>query len=302
VTTEPFVAQLAALCRAQRTGAKWVFVPAHAIGLTLGDRLARQGTDWANLRMVTPLDIATQMAAPFLIAQGTDPSEDPLGPALVMRLLLDLPEQGGYFRRMAAQASMAEALWRTIRELRFAGLGAKDLLETAFASRDKHRELVALLSAYERHLAGHHLADVPAVFEEALRHRDWCPIGEQDVVTELPGTVWAPLVRQFLDALPGCRVQPRALALRDVALPERASRFAAASERVEPAITTDASRLTFLQATVEVAAPPLGRGAEAMWLLQFGDLVSVGLAERTGMDPMPVEVIVRLKKALSETP
>jgi glucose/mannose-6-phosphate isomerase len=53
---------------------------------------------------------------------------------------------------------------------------------------------------------------------------------------------------------------------------------------------------------VEVAAPPLGRGAEAMWLLQFGDLVSVGLAERTGMDPMPVEVIVRLKKALSETP
>jgi glucose/mannose-6-phosphate isomerase len=53
---------------------------------------------------------------------------------------------------------------------------------------------------------------------------------------------------------------------------------------------------------LEVAAPAAGRGAEAMWLLQFGDLVSVGLAERSGVDPMPVDVIVHLKKALSEAP
>jgi ATP-dependent helicase/nuclease subunit B len=261
MTNDPFVNQLADLCRTERARAKWVFVPAHAIGLTLGDRLAREGTDWANLRAVTPLDIATRMAAPFLLEQGIDPSEDALGPALVMRLLLDLPEEGAYFRRMATQASMAAALWRTLRELRFAGMRAQDLPEAAFASRDKHRELVALLAAYENHLAGSRLADAPAVFEEALRHRDWCPIGERDVVTELPGTVWAPLVRQFLDALPGRHVQARALALRDVALPARAGRFAAAIERVDPAITTDASRLAFIQGPGEVATPPRRDGS-----------------------------------------
>jgi len=78
---EPFVAQLAELCRAHPTRAKWVFVPAHATGRTLGDRLVLAGTDWANLRFVTPFEIALRMGAPFLVERGIDPSEEGLGPA-----------------------------------------------------------------------------------------------------------------------------------------------------------------------------------------------------------------------------
>src|SRR5512137_866819 len=122
MSSDPFVVHLASLCRTHPTRAMWVFVPAHSIGLTLGDRLAREGCDWANLRFVTPLDIATRMAAPFLLERGIDPSEEPLGPALMMRLLLDLPEKEGYFRPMAQHSSMADALWRTVRELRYAGV------------------------------------------------------------------------------------------------------------------------------------------------------------------------------------
>jgi hypothetical protein len=66
---EPFVAQLAELCREHPTRAKWVFVPAHAIGRTLGDRLVLSGTDWANVRFVTPFEIALRMGAPFLVEQ-----------------------------------------------------------------------------------------------------------------------------------------------------------------------------------------------------------------------------------------
>ena len=121
---EPFAAQLTELCRAHPTRAKWVFVPAHAIGRTLGDRLVLAGTDWANLRFVTPFEIALRMGAPFLVERGIDPSEEGLGPALIMRLLLDLPEEGGYFRPLASQPSMAAALWTTIRELRMAGVRA----------------------------------------------------------------------------------------------------------------------------------------------------------------------------------
>src|SRR5688572_26105302 len=80
---DPFVAQLARLCTVHRTRAKWVFVPTHAIGRTLGDRLVLEGTDWANLRFVTPLDIALLMGAPFLVERGIDPSEDEFGPALM---------------------------------------------------------------------------------------------------------------------------------------------------------------------------------------------------------------------------
>jgi hypothetical protein len=60
------------------------------------------GTDWANLRIVTPLGLALRMGAPFLVSAGSIPFGEDLGPAVIIRLLLALPEEGGYFRRLAA--------------------------------------------------------------------------------------------------------------------------------------------------------------------------------------------------------
>src|SRR3954466_1898692 len=157
---DPFVQQLAGLCRDQVTRCKWVFVPNHAIGRTIGERIALEGTNWLNLRFVTPLDVALRMGAPFLVECGIDPSEEGLGPALMMRLLLDLPEKDGYFRPLADQPTMAQALWTTIRELRMAGVTAGDLRADAFESRAKYAELRALLAAYEKFLAGNHRGDM----------------------------------------------------------------------------------------------------------------------------------------------
>jgi hypothetical protein len=109
---EVFVEQLASLCRQHVTRDKWVFVPSHAIGHTLGERIALGGTNWLNLRFVTPLDVALRMGAPFLVERGIEPSEEGLGPALIMRLMLDLPKQGGYFRPLADQPTLAQALCR----------------------------------------------------------------------------------------------------------------------------------------------------------------------------------------------
>src|SRR5258707_10131457 len=138
---DPFVQQLASLCRQHVTRSKWVFVPSHALGRPIGERIALEGTNWLNLRFVTPLDIALRMGAPFLVERGIDPSEEGLGPALIMRLLLDLPTENGYFRPLADQPTMAQAMWTTLRELRMAGVKAADLKEEAFESSDKHAEM-----------------------------------------------------------------------------------------------------------------------------------------------------------------
>jgi hypothetical protein len=119
---DPFVEQLKRICTDHPTRSKWVFVPTHAIGHTLGERIALEGTNWLNLRFVTPLDIALPMGAPFLVERGIDPSEEGLGPALMMRLLLELPAEGGYFRPLADHPTMAQALWTTVRELWMAGV------------------------------------------------------------------------------------------------------------------------------------------------------------------------------------
>ena len=232
---DPFVDQLASLCRAHPTRAKWVFVPTHALGHTLGDRLVLEGTDWGNLRFVTPLDIALRMGAPFLVERGIDPSEEGLGPALVMRLLLGLPEEGGYFRHLADQPTMAQALWRTVRELRMAGVKSVDLKSDAFESQAKHAELRGLLAAYEAFLAGQKRGDMATVYNEAALHPDWCPIQPQDCWTELPDENWMPLQRRLIDSLPGERLLARVLDLPGGAVPRRLSTRKVEHVAVDPA-------------------------------------------------------------------
>jgi RecB family exonuclease len=225
---DPFVNQLASLCKEHVTRNKWVFVPSHAIGRTLGERIALDGTNWLNLRFVTPLDIALRMGAPFLVERGIDPSEEGLGPALMMRLLLELPAKDGYFRPLADQPTIAQALYTTIRELRMAGVKSGDLRPDAFESPAKHTELRELLRSYEDFLTTNNRGDMAAVYEEAMQHRDWCPIQPADCWTELPGVTWPLLQRRLLDAMPGERIVPRVLELRGATIPRRL-----ADQRVE---------------------------------------------------------------------
>ena len=229
---DPFLEQLSDLCRAHVTRAKWVFVPSHAVGRTLGERIALEGTNWLNLRCVTPLDIALRMGAPLLVERGIDPSEEGLGPALMMRLLLDLPafapeRYGGatrvaeYFGPLANQPTMAQALWTTVRELRMAGMKSSDLRGEAFESADKHAELQTLLASYEKFLKDNSRGDMATVYEEAMLHPDWCPIQREDCWTELPDTIWSPLQRRLIDAMPGERIVPKVLRIPGATVPRR---------------------------------------------------------------------------------
>jgi RecB family exonuclease len=218
---DPFVDQIKRLCIAYPARAKWVFVPTHAIGRTLGERVALEGTNWLNLRFVTPLDIALRMGAPFLVEYGISPSEEGLGAALMMRLLLDLTKERGYFRPLADHPTMAQALWTTVHELRMAGVRHEALRPEAFSSPIKHAELVALLSAYELFLDQHKRGDMAAVYEEALKHPDWSPVQSQDCWTELPDTNWSPLQRVLIDSTRGERFHPHAFELPGVHVPRR---------------------------------------------------------------------------------
>ena len=216
---DPFVDQLKGLCTAHPTRSKWVFVPTHAIGRTLGERLALEGTNWLNLRFVTPLDIALRMGAPFLVERGIDPSEEGLGPALMMRLLLDLPSKGGYFRPLADHPTLAQALWTTVRELRMAGVRARRVqARGVYVTRQARRARRAALG----------LRTLPGATQRA-RHGRGLRGGR-----EAPGLV-PDSAAGLLDgasryqvepgpahahrSMPGERVQPRAFAIPGVSVP-----------------------------------------------------------------------------------
>src|SRR5688572_2953110 len=63
------------LAAASPTRPRWVIVPTHAVGRMAADRLALDMGGWTNMRIVTPLDLALRMGAPFLVERGIDPSE-----------------------------------------------------------------------------------------------------------------------------------------------------------------------------------------------------------------------------------
>jgi ATP-dependent helicase/nuclease subunit B len=230
-----FVEHLAELCSVHPTRTKWVVTPSHGLGRTLGERLAVGGTSWLNLRFVTPLDIALRMAAPFLVEQGIDPSEEGLGPALMMRLLLDLPEDDGYFRPLVDHPTLAQALWSATRELRMAGLSAADLRQEDFMSDRKGRELRLLLGAYEEFLQRTRRADMAMVYAEALKHQAWCPIQSADCWIDMPGAAWSTVQRRLLDALPGERLVPRMVQLPGSEVPRRLKETAINWTSPEPA-------------------------------------------------------------------
>ncbi len=196
---DPFVEQLKRLCREEPVRCKWVLVPNQSLRWTLGERLLHEGCDWVNLRLVTPLQLATEVAAPRLLDEGINPCPETLGPSLLQNLLLGQPSTS-YFRPLILQPGMAEALWRTLNEFRMAGLSSRDLARLPKGA--KRTELVALFSAYEVYLAEQHLADRAQILA-------YDPgISEQDLVLVYPYHSWSPLELVWLSRLPGQRLMP----------------------------------------------------------------------------------------------
>ena len=304
---DPFLDRLASLCRDHPTSSKWVIVPTHALGHTLGDRLALAGTSWVNLRFKTPFDLALETAAPFLVERGINPIAEDIGPTLVMRLLLDLPaDTPAYFRALDGQAlqeKMAAALWATLSELRMAGLGAGALSARAFANPDKCAELVALVQAYEGYLAGQKVADTAAVFTEALRHLDECAVGPDDPRLTLPDVLWPPLARRFIDALPGHDATDDTAIHRPpgLTIPSRLTGFAldhlpvpAAPESMRRAgdggSGTDAASLRFLM-TPEEAPPPRDDGTLTMFRAGGKEAEIEEVFRRVAASGQPVDAV-----------
>src|SRR5205085_177344 len=137
----------------------------------------------------------------------------------------------------AAHPTMAQALWTTVRELRMTGLRSDALKPEVFSSGEKHLELVALLTAYEHFLEEHKRADMAAVYEEAMKHPDWCPIQPQDCWTHFPDTYWNPLQCKLIESMRGERIHPRAFVLSGVSVPRRLALHR--TERLTPDVTSN---------------------------------------------------------------
>ena len=282
---ETLLQQIVEFMREQPTGARWVLVPTLAAGHTLGERLARGGHAWANLRFTTPLDLAARIAGPILGARGLREMDLGFGPALLLQLLVDLPAGvPRYFRRIVEQPGLAEALWNAVRDFRLAGLRFTDLRAEAFASPEKHAELVALLEAYERELARSGMADAADLFRAATEASFKLPVMSNSAALELPGCCRSDLERRFVDSLPWSVCAFRSAQSPGSNPPARWRRLNPTVESIPTAesAATDAARLAWI-------ADPAGAPA----LLNDGTLT---LFRAAGREAEIEEVLRRLQR------
>lgn len=265
---DPFVTRLAEVCRAQPTAEKWVVLPSVSVGLAIGERLARAGRPWINLRFGTPAQIAEGLAGPRLVARGIGRLREEVGPALISRLLQGLPGGGEpYFRRMGDDPGTGRILWGAIHELRLAGVRSGDLRPDALVAPAKSEELKSLLAAYEAFLAGSKLADTAAVFAEALAEVERAHVAGGRLVLTPDSAGWCPLERELIRRLAGRHiVLPHAVphGLPGPALSGAAEADPQRGVEAEGPPARDSARLAWLFAP-ESAPAPLGDGSVALF-------------------------------------
>jgi ATP-dependent helicase/nuclease subunit B len=263
---KPFLQQLTDLVQAEPARAKWVVTPSLAVGHNIAERLISEGITWGNLRFTTVFDLAVRIAGPALARVKRTLIDPAVGPALALQLLLDLPATlTPYFRVIAEQPGVAEALWSTITELRLADIGAEALQAQQLASPAKAEELRALLRAYERYLEEHHLADAAGCLTTAMAVSNKFPVTPDSLVLEMFGACDSPLERAFLDSLPARRIPVHIAAVPGLKLPNGFERVNGSFEPIEPTdASSDASHLAWLARPIE-APRPLGDGSLALF-------------------------------------
>lgn len=241
--------QLQQLVRTHPAQTKWVLVPRPMLAHTLPERLLLRDTPFANLRFVTPFELALQTAAPYLLAREINPKPEDLGPALLQDLLQNL-QVPPHFRRLARQPGMAESLWRTLGELRLSEIPPQALAEPT----TRQRELRALYEAYLEFLESAKLADRATVFEAAMQQRTYLPVQEADLLLEYPEMHLLPLARRFLDSLPATRLAT------DVPILPPTRRKIAGTVAQDTPVRRDCQLLAYLSRPPQERPQPQGDG------------------------------------------
>jgi ATP-dependent helicase/nuclease subunit B len=265
---DAFVEKLAEICRAHPTAEKWVVLPPLSVGLAIGERLARAGRAWINLRFTTPAQIAEGLAGPRLVALGVGRLPEDVGPALVSRLLQGLGGGGKrYFSQMGDDPGTGRILWATIREMRLAGVRSGDLRTDALVAPAKSEELKDLLAAYEAFLSAAKLADTATIFTEATAElARQAPADGRFVLT--PDTAgWSPLERALIERMPGRHIVlphsvPHGLPSPEPSGATEGDPLRGHAGDVRPA--RDSERLAWLFAP-EAAPPPAGDASVSLF-------------------------------------
>ena len=163
-----FLAALRSTIAEQPLAEKWLLAPSLRVGFQWLDAVTRSGQPVLNVRVRTLRHLALDLAAAEMSGAGLTFLRGRRVEVVMARVLGHLQQAaGGYLSALAVSPGLVRALSAALRDLRLAGLHARDLRGRAFEVQAKAREIKRLLTEYERLLRREELADYADVLRLA---------------------------------------------------------------------------------------------------------------------------------------
>ncbi len=234
-------------CAADPLRPKWLVVPSRRVGYQWLDAVARAGQPVLMVRQVTLRGIALELAGPRLARRGRAPLGGADRLVLIDRVVGRLRAEGaGYLSDLRPTPGLLDAVGRSLRDLRLAGLTAAQLTERPFEVPSKGRDVRTLLRLYEEALEAAGAVDHADVLRLAVERLGQDPEAVDPAVWILLPREGEPaaLERRLLSALP--REQVRSLPVDGPGDGGPAA--------------TDADHLAWIQTPAD-APPPVGDGS-----------------------------------------
>ena len=165
-----FLHALAEVCSSHVTDEKWLLAPSLRVGHQWLDQLTLHGVAPLNVRVKTLKGMVLDVAGPAMSTQGVELVPDSgclvIMDRIVQRLRQDLSR---YFSAVPEGPSLADAMFRAVRELQMAGLTAEDVRVESFEPPEKGADILFAMTQYEKELKARNLIDYPGVLKIAVR-------------------------------------------------------------------------------------------------------------------------------------
>jgi len=148
---------------------KIFIVPSYQTGHQIGEDLAKSGSSWVNLQFVTLPSLAMEIAGTDLSSQGLQQISGTALRILINHIFRELKEGSElvYYKDLEAQAGIIDAISRSIRDFRAAGIKSTNLKVDQFIDKDKGRETQLILRRYEEELEAGKFFDTALLYKTA---------------------------------------------------------------------------------------------------------------------------------------
>ena len=116
---------------------KWLVAPSRRVGNQWAECVARSGQAAVNLRVKTLRSLATELAGQEMVARKVALVSEQAGPLLIDQVFRRLKAGLRYLGTLPASAGLAETMFRSIQDIRLAGLAPDQFVPGDSRSRRK---------------------------------------------------------------------------------------------------------------------------------------------------------------------